>query len=767
MRGSRPDLPQYHERKAFGDQVVEARLWQDPFAAVAAYQNAGKVPPETATNEPSAHTLPALREQISRRLTNSAAANDRVLVMLQMVSGGPYLEDAETRVRARNAVVSALAQAGYVPWDEEHIDFLTTAWPKGAELTGAWTNRIAPLKDSGSTNLALAVPFEWFQPNELHLASPGRVAPSNHVLVCWLPREAFDDHPLKRLSQLIASLHPETGETNGDPKQRFQLFDPNLRATVQEFDEQGPRPTAGEKSLSPAQLLTGLQIYSSWSTEADALVAPNATGRRRENVWKAFDEHHIAFTNVTTTDDELVEELIRELKLRGVDLVRDKASIALISEWDSQYGRALPLTFAAKLVQLQRRDQRRLSQTNLQSVFADLHGNAGLWPTNVLRCNYLRGLDGKLPGEKFEKKTSEGKSRAEELEGFERPEGPSQLDHVPRLAVELVERDQDAKREGRLRLRAIGVLGSDVYDKLLLIQALRSRFPGCLFFTVDLDARLFHPTELSWTRNLLVASSFDLELHESLQDPIPPFRDRHQTSLFLACLVALGQVTNDLQRIHPELFEVGHHGAYVLGVEGDKAEFNPFYSARPQPLPAKTVLVWACGLVLAFLLILVFSPKLRDWLAPPAGSQPALRRWPVVGAVVQLVYFPFIMLLLMLVSRTTYFDRWDWPWSLVAVIGIICLHALGCAIVLHRAAEKARQMELGRLKGQLLTALGKGGATATEPIRELIKQIESLREGVFAPTTQQPFFRAILLTLGGVGSVPLANFLPSLLGLSL
>ena len=37
------------------------------------------------------------------------------------------------------------------------------------------------------------------------------------------------------------------------------------------------------------------------------------------------------------------------------------------------------------------------------------------------------------------------------------------------------------------------MLGSDVYDKLLILQALRPAFPRAVFFTTDLNARLAYP----------------------------------------------------------------------------------------------------------------------------------------------------------------------------------------------------------------------------------------------------------------------------------
>src|SRR5262249_22087699 len=130
------------------------------------------------------------------------------------------------------------------------------------------------------------------------------------------------------------------------------------------------------------------------------------------------------------------------------------------------------------------------------------------------------------------------KTKAEKILDLERPEGPSQLDYVPRLALEIKERQREAEHDHK-PLRAIGVLGSDVYDKLLVLQSLYKLFPNVIFFTTDLDARLLHPAELGWSRNLIIASSFDLELGEHLQGAVPPFRDTYQTGKFLACLAAL------------------------------------------------------------------------------------------------------------------------------------------------------------------------------------------------------------------------------------
>lgn len=125
-------------------------------------------------------------------------------------------------------------------------------------------------------------------------------------------------------------------------------------------------------------------------------------------------------------------------------------------------------------------------------------------------------------------------------------------------------------------IRAIGVLGSDVYDKLLILRALRDRFPKAIFFITDLDARLYYHTERPWTRNLIVVSSYGLQLHPHWQnDIIPPFRSTYQTSLFDAACQARETINEiNIEEIPPRIFEIGNRGPYDL-TPVSKSTFDP------------------------------------------------------------------------------------------------------------------------------------------------------------------------------------------------
>lgn len=97
-------------------------------------------------------------------------------------------------------------------------------------------------------------------------------------------------------------------------------------------------------------------------------------------------------------------------------------------------------------------------------------------------------------------------------------------------------------------VKAFGVVGTDVYDKLLLLQALREQLGDVILFTIDLDARMMHHEQFEWTRNIIVASNYGLELNDHYQRAVyqekkgtlPAFRDNYQTALFFACRTALG-----------------------------------------------------------------------------------------------------------------------------------------------------------------------------------------------------------------------------------
>ena len=202
----------------------------------------------------------------------------------------------------------------------------------------------------------------------------------------------------------------------------------------------------------------------------------------------------------------------------------------------------------------------------------------------------MRGLDGQTVGNDSESARGSGtedSARAspaslEDLRKWSpdanKAEGSAQFDYLSRLGDRLADLEKDLSKQGE-HIKAIGVVGTDVYDILLILQALRHQFPNALFFTMDLDARFWHPREQSWSRNLLVTSGYGLRLDPKLQISVPPFRDSSQTAQFAAALAALGHPgLRKLTCVPPRRFEIGKRDVVDLsvspspncmGVEGD------------------------------------------------------------------------------------------------------------------------------------------------------------------------------------------------------
>ena len=113
---------------------------------------------------------------------------------------------------------------------------------------------------------------------------------------------------------------------------------------------------------------------------------------------------------------------------------------------------------------------------------------------------------------------------------------------------------------------------------------------------------------------------------------------------------------------------------------------------------------------------------------------------------------PFIVVFVIIISRLSIFDRWDWPPALIAIISINSAYAIFAALVLRRTAEGARRGALRRLKDDRLKCRAANDKACVDFLNNIIKEIDELKEGAFAPISQQPVLRAILVPLGGLGT---------------
>ncbi len=368
------------------------------------------------------------------------------------------------------------------------------------------------------------------------------------VIVAWVDNSFFTTD-FKNRSNNIATIFPATkidlivlGPSDSD----------SLKKVVKELNNSKEEGGWKPKGVNE------FYIYSPFATAND--------------IAEVNEKQKPHFLRTIGKDKKLAGMLHKELQARNINQL---SQIAIITERDTYYGRELP--------------------KNLCSEFSK---GRSCEPPNLFY--FLRGIDALNQPKKVSTSSSGGASASlargnlGEVRQFNPPIGPEQYDYLRRLASQIKHLHQQTKGG----LKAIGIFGSDIYDKLLVLRAMRSEFPGVLFFTTDLDAQMIHPQHWRWTRNLIVASNFDLSLHKCFQDSFPPFRDAYQTSFYLSTLMAVdnsrirylaehGEINrkNDgvcldplpyetpvdykkmeemVRQIEPLVFEIGRYGAIRL-----------------------------------------------------------------------------------------------------------------------------------------------------------------------------------------------------------
>jgi hypothetical protein len=269
-----------------------------------------------------------------------------------------------------------------------------------------------------------------------------------------------------------------------------------------------------------------------------------------------------------TGDDQLVPKLVGELCLRIPSLnagkpAAERPRVLIFTESDTSYSRAIASEVTNALSQLAR----------------------------VEVYSYLRGLDGR-PEDIPIRTTSEGERSKDVAAALLRDKaitevstGTSQFDYLRRLSLCL---DQAKRRRVAGEICAVGILGSDIYDKMLVLQAIRPKLPAAIFFTTDLDALYLERDSESFTRNLVVASADNLDVNTDASDhplrwKLPPMRDSYQTVLVKHVWEILEAGTAELEPMATEpvnVFEI---------VAGKNIELDP---VDPSNFWGKSFLAW-------------------------------------------------------------------------------------------------------------------------------------------------------------------------------
>ncbi|QDU66114.1 hypothetical protein [Engelhardtia mirabilis] len=606
-------------------ETVPARLWQDPIHAVVS----------------GTHAF-VTRDEVPRA----------DLVVPVLVPGAGRAEAIELRLRARYAVVAGFAVEGWLPVQQEAIGCLRVdeLWHEDGGLVH--DHELAKSESKPEQESCL-IPFERFRsPDGERTALVLWVAESHLGTKPLEALEAMISGSLHETPEHDGEVEDATDLAQGSqpapaarPSSAALALETDGLAAAASISEAGMSssadrgaPAGAEHATSPPRPLgdavcvlgptssnglldmlnevttvekgrfEGWRLINYRATAPEALLLREVTipgesrldppDSRIQTARDCMARAGIDYTRVLCTDDELLLALVSELELRGVDLVEPDVGLALVSELDTLYGRSMARTLSVIIgLEQERRDQVPSSVDGLAPLEA-LRARLRLTSDNeqndsVRQVSYLRGLDGVTPLAELKEQPASGRSA---MDALRQPIGPSQLDYIRRQAKSLLRRGWrpggGGLEAGGPVVKAIGVVGTDPYDKQLVLQALRPTFEELLFFSTDLDARLLHPSQYPWTRNVVVATAYGLELSETLQGEVPPFRDGYQTATFLAGRLAiaeesllgrLGEIGQlDMQGRFdpppPKIYEVARSGAWDMAREGDG--FHPLPPAK-------------------------------------------------------------------------------------------------------------------------------------------------------------------------------------------
>ncbi len=512
---------------------VPARLWQDPLKA--AYSQ-GK-------------PFEAGRQIIVETEKENQKAAVEANILMVMISPGSYAELEERRRRRRYAVVTGLGEENFVPRDPEALNIY---YHSNEGYSG--TDCIKEGKDSKRffvEKVCYPIPYEWYEYENPGSGKNGQ----RTTLVLWLDESKFAENPISRIKLLIEELLPPKEEST-HINFKATLIGPArsdaLKNLVQKYDKKSYKWIFSRGFQQFNILSATATVDDDYLFDNDEKTIDQSRGecdekseRKKQPLtelqkkiykdYKIEEEPNLNFLRTIQSDENVISELVDELTC--IRKIKEKNEYTVIlSELDTYFARSLRRTFIKLFC---------------KNNCTDANGNS-----TILTYQYQRGIDGLVVDQQTEK---EGSDNSDKLENFgqvppkksakmRRPAGTGQYDYLRRLATKIRLKDRELRLENGRGIRAVVLLGSDVYDKLLILRALRPELPGAIFATTDLDAQFLHPAEFSWTRNMIVATSYGLELpHQKFKSTTMPFRDSYQTSVYMATRMSVNSVIKDLK----------------------------------------------------------------------------------------------------------------------------------------------------------------------------------------------------------------------------
>lgn len=570
-------------------QDVPARMWEDPLGAVRAEGKARweAERPRGSDGKPAELSFDALKEANKRVLNDLRAemAGDGPppLIIPILARGGPYPEDKEYRTRSRYAVTSALHVAGYKPISGDSVGLLSCP-------------RLESPQDGATRST--------FDPTPAYIAFSRYERRSNatveRIIVLWMSDADFPGsdadaglaHALHTLSYALPKGHVQVAPIG--PFSSDELLSLVAKTPVGKTEGQVP-PTRLICVGDVRFVLRPWKSVTATIPESDVREHLNQMRPRSElsSPWPNIEEQIRRVERGTPDDAMIARALAKELaRRRGPRRLPATENVALVYEADTSFARSLQAAMRKAI-----REENAMARPGLDFT-------------------YLRGIDGLLvqrpetdtAGATVQRVPSAGDVIRPYMRPRERSNaiGTDQMDYLDRLVDSIKLRE----RVAGVPITAIGLLGTDYYDKDLLLQALRPAFPGVVFFTTDVDARLLDPRCTPHTRNLIVGAGFGLSLGETLQGSVPPFRDSFQTALFAAVRQAIARAEGQEISIKhtPLVLEIGRTRPHLLSPAA--ALGGALWPDEPHGWPVRSIT--GAGVVLGLLVLL--AGFVSSWL---------------------------------------------------------------------------------------------------------------------------------------------------------
>lgn len=539
----------------------------------------------------------------------------------------------ERRVRNRYALTSALTHAGFRPKASSHIGVLAWSSISSKNFNRRIERYLQDLDDLGHNNAELDLPikltpYEWFVRN----APPDNGGGVQNILVIWVNDDYVDQEPISLMNKLDNAIvegakYKLDNAIVESVKQRPLSSISRVRVYVKGLRHYAPvilGPTSSAFLEDYYQDVKNVNSLPEKTRSGDIRIfSPYATA----TIDTSEDGSQTGLSRTISQDQKLVNRLLNEFDSRGFSKEDEKKPALLVVESDSFYGQRLASSMKSGL---ETNNAWEVEQVN---YFSGIDGRSPLSSKLAVSKQTLDGSTGDESAPQRKERNQSDTARLLDAQGAERsyPVGGSQTDYIQRSIKGHSDWLLPAENGHAGDYQLIGILGSDIYDKLTVLQLLRPVYPQAQFFTTDLDAAMFHPEEYPHTRNMLVAAGFGLQLRDDLQGNVPPFRDTYQTSWYYASLCALNHLGVGNADIAPDeaaedpesalappamLFEIGQSSSVILDPAPEEAVVH-YFPQKPEKSLFKQVMIdlsKSVAFLLGLYLLYWLTRAFRLWL---------------------------------------------------------------------------------------------------------------------------------------------------------